>query len=135
MMLPVQQVSLDLVQNLRRFCIEVDPRTNVGNVLKDAEAGNLTIWKHEGENSAGYFLLRVLEHPNGKELEIYAAVGENLLLHGEEIITWIEWYARQFGCRWLTLHNDEPRLDKYYEKRLRMSPKARTYTREILRGH
>lgn len=104
----------DLAEVLR--IANTPPLTHGAKDIVDAVmGGRMTAWRMSGDAS-GLVLTRILSHPAGKELNIWAVSGKNVLKCRRKIRDWFLGFAHTCGIRWVTMQAGTAKHEEAYSR-------------------
>ena len=83
------------------------------DLFEQLAGGWLGIWRLEGE-AQGIIAWKLLKHPGGLELFIWAVVGKGYIKAFPEIFEQVKAEANRMGCRWIAGDTRSRALDKVY---------------------
>jgi hypothetical protein len=106
------------VELLLQFCAGLDTGVEPKHVIAQAITGQLGIWRTNLGDSDGLFLLKIAEHPAGRELIVWGIVGEGIIPKCHSFMNELKDIGRALGCVVMTALTEDPRLRKIYERRL-----------------
>jgi hypothetical protein len=120
--------EMDL-EHVKKLCRTSYSGLSYEDVLQDIARGILRPWRITGPKCEGILLLRLDQHPLGRELVIWGIAGSGIMRGAKDMFGTIVGHAREQGCRWVTAYNMEPHLAKLYSTELFNLPPVGTIHR------
>lgn len=85
------------------------------HILADALEKTLQLWEVAGDNAEGIIVSKVLQHPAGKEFQVWTMAGKGFLRDLDKLYKELEVYATEHGCKFISGLVVNEQLYKPYE--------------------
>jgi hypothetical protein len=116
-----------LLKGVESFQDGTKPR----HVMEDVSEGYMQLWRVEGA-AEGIMVTQLIRKPAFRVLEIWTLAGKGLFpQYGNKILEECRDVARKMGADRIYCGAESPALEKLYERRLGMQPKARRFVAEV----
>lgn len=125
----------DLTENDMRWLIRgtdvLQDGTKPKHLMEDTANGLMQLWRVEGA-AKGILATQLIRKPNWKVLEIFMVAGEGIFpQYGRALLAECRDVARHMGAERIYCGAQDPRLQRFYEKKLNMVPADLRFTTEV----
>lgn len=102
----------------------------VEDILKFISDFKMQLWRGQHQDETFILVTQVIQHPNGKELQIWSVGGKGYVKQVNRVYEKLEAFAQAEGCKWISGQIEDARFERVY-KRFKPKKVYTTWVTEI----